>query len=399
MKKYAPATAFDKSPPPKVTGRRIVVIASLTQSLVNFRGRLLEAMVERGYKVLALAPDDDADAIGELARIGIAFRRIPMARTGTNPGADLGTLAAIYRELRRFRPDVTLAYTMKPIIYGGLAARAANVPWRFSLFTGFGYVFSQEIAGAKFAAIRQLSLWLYRRALAGSSGVFAYNDADRADIRRHRMIAAATELIPVAGSGIDLDRFPETPVPGNDTVFLMVARLLREKGVADFAAAAERIADEFPSARFQILGPFDASPLGIAPAELKAWIQQGIVEYLGETRDVRPFLAASAVFVLPSYYREGIPRSALEALATGRAVIATDLPGCRETVEDGVNGFRVPPRDPEALANAMRRFLSDDGLAVRMGRESRLLAQRRFDVHKVNRTILDAVERLKGANR
>jgi glycosyltransferase involved in cell wall biosynthesis len=386
--------ATRSQPRPAATG--VVVIASLTKSLINFRGRLLEEMVARGYRVLALAPDHDEGSVAELSHMGVAFQRIPMARTGTDPRADLKTVLAIYRALRRFKPEVLLAYTMKPIIYGGLAARAARIPHRFFLFTGFGYVFSEEISGPGFAALRELSLFLYRRSLTGSAGVFAYNEADAADIRRHRLIADATEIVPVAGSGVDLDHFQAQPVPADPPTFLMVARLLREKGVTVFAEAAQRLKSIFPAARFQLLGPFDPSPLGITKAEVDGWAEAGFLEYLGETRDVRPYLAAATVFVLPSYYREGLPRSALEALAIGRAVIASDLPGCREAVINDVNGFSVAPKDPDALADAMANFLRDPGLAEAFGAQSRRLAENRFCVHQVNRTILDAMERLRG---
>jgi glycosyltransferase involved in cell wall biosynthesis len=385
---------MDPTSHPRPTATSIVVIASLTKSLINFRGRLLEEMIGRGYRVLALAPDQDEASIAELSRMGVTFRRIPMVRTGTDPRADMRTVLAIYRELRRFRPEILLAYTMKPIIYGGLAARVAQIPHRFFLFTGFGYVFSKEIPGLRFAALRELSLFLYRRALVGSAGVFAYNDVDAADIRRHRLISEATEIVPVAGSGVDLNHFRSQPVPAEPPTFLMVARLLREKGVTVFAEAARQLKSVFPTARFQLLGPLDPSPLGITRAEVDGWATAGVLEYLGETRDVRPYLAAATVFVLPSYYREGLPRSALEALATGRAVIASDLPGCREAVVNEVNGFSIPPRDPAALAGAMANFLLDPSLAATFGERSRQLAERRFCVHKVNRTILNAMERL-----
>lgn len=371
--------------------KRVVVVASLTWSLVCFRLDLLKALVAAGHEVTALAPDDDRAAIATLERIGVRFEQIPMARTGTNPLADLRTLMALYTRMRRLAPDVMLAYTMKPIIYGGLAARLAGIRQRFAMFTGFGFLFGEGLQGFRTNLIRRLSIKLYRVSLAGTTAAFAYNDADAAEIRRHTMVSPQTPLIMLAGSGVDLKRFAQSEPRSGPPVFLLVARLLREKGIAEFAAAARLLKREFPDARFQILGPFDPSPLVIAKAELDSWVEEGVVEYLGETRDVAPFLVASTVFVLPSYYREGIPRSALEAMATGRPIVTTDAPGCRETVLDGESGFRVAPRNVEALARAMRAFLDDETLAARMGARSRKLAEERFDVHLVNETLLGAL--------
>lgn len=372
--------------------KRVVIVASLTRSLVILRLELLKAMVAAGHEVFALAPDDDVEAIAELDKIGVSFRRIPMSRTGTNPLTDLVTLKALYGYMHRLSPDLVLAYTMKPIIYGGLAARLAGVRQRFALFTGFGFLFGDDRAGIRVAAIRRISIWLYRTALVGAKAAFAYNDADMKEIRRHNMLGQQTPLILLPGSGVDLIRFSASrPRPG-PPIFLLVARLLREKGIAEFAAAARILKQEFPHAQFQILGPFDPSPLVIAKADLDAWIKDGIVEYLGETRDVTPFLEACTVFVLPSYYREGIPRAALEALAAGRPIITTDTPGCRETVFDGENGFRVAARNVEALARAMRAFAEDESLAARMGASSRKLAEKQFDVHQVNRTLLSVLD-------
>ncbi|BDA82966.1 glycosyl transferase [Aureimonas sp. SA4125] len=371
--------------------QRIVVVASLTRSLVNFRYALLEAMVAAGHEVTAVAPDEDSEAIAALNRIGVTFRRIPMARTGTDPLADIRTLAALYRLMRGIRPDIVLTYTMKPIIYGGLAARLSGVGRRFSMFTGFGYMFGGERRGLRLAALRRLSIWLYRRALAGTEAAFVYNENDAAEIRRHALIGKRTALVSVPGSGVDLDHHAQTALPAGPFVFLLVARLLREKGIAEFAAAARLLKPQFPQTRFQILGPFDPNPAALSQAEVAQWTADSGVEYLGETTDVRPYLSASTVFVLPSYYREGIPRSALEALATGRPIITTDMPGCRETVIDGENGFRIAPRSAADLANAMRAFLDDERLAPRMAVRSRTLAMERFDVRAVNAILLESL--------
>ncbi|MCF3641822.1 glycosyltransferase family 4 protein [Rhizobium sp. TRM95111] len=369
--------------------KRVAVVASYSPSLINFRLELLKRMVESGHSVVALAPEDDPIVTAQLARIGVEFRRVPMARTGVNPLQDVHTLWALWRTLREIRPDVVIPYTMKPIIYGGIAARLAGVKQRSFLVTGLGHVFS-EAAGrsAKGRAVKALSIALYRHALFGADVVFAYNEADADDIRRHRMLDDEHILELVPGSGVDLEHFAYREPRRDKAVFLLVARLLEDKGVVDFVEAARRLKPQFPAAEFRILGHFDPNPSAISREQMDAWVKEGLVTYLGETRDVRPFLADCNVFVLPSYYREGIPRSILEALSTGRAIITTALPGCRDTVVDGVNGYLVPARDPRQLAQAMMHFAENPADAHRMGLRSRDIAESRFDVHEVNKRLM-----------
>ncbi|MBU2531546.1 MAG: glycosyltransferase family 4 protein [Alphaproteobacteria bacterium] len=348
-------------------------------------------MVAAGHEVEAYAPENDEGVIKQLADIGVRFRPIPMARAGINPLEDLRTISALRAQFRRFRPDVLLPYTMKPIIYGNIAARLAGVPQRFALVTGLGYLFSQKEASLKSKAVRSISVQLYRTALAGVKHMFVYNEADEADIRKYGLIGPGTSIQRIAGSGVDLELYKRCPLPG-ETRFLLIARLLADKGIADYVAAARLLRARYPAVRFDLLGPLDPSPVGIRPEQLKAWMDEGVINYLGETRDVKPLLAQSSVFVLPSYYREGIPRTILEAMAMGRPIITTDLPGCRATVDDGENGYLLPARDPHRLAAAMEKFITEPALASKMGERSYQLARERFDVHAVNDVILRAMK-------
>lgn len=363
---------------------RVAVVASLTSSLVNFRYDLLKELAARAG-VLACAPDHDPETEAALAAIGVAFRRIPMTRAGIDPLADLTTLRALFRAFRAFRPDIVLPYTMKPIIYGGLAARLAGVGQRFALCTGLGYVFTGRQLRQRL--LRGLSVLLYRQALKGARAAIVYNRADAEVFRRCRLTGAGTRLSIVPGSGVNLARFPAVPVPEGPPVFLMVARLLHDKGVREYAGAARILKAAHPGIRIQLLGPLDANPASVSRAELGAWTAEGTLEYLGHTRDVRPYLAACSVFVLPSY-REGISRTVLEAMATGRAVITTDAPGCAEPVEDGVTGYVVPVRQEAALAEAMARFVRDPGRAAAMGAAARARARAEFDVARINALLL-----------
>jgi glycosyltransferase involved in cell wall biosynthesis len=204
-------------------------------------------------------------------------------------------------------------------------------------------------------------------------------------------LRADLPVVQVGGSGVDLARFASAPLPPGPPTFLLIARLLRDKGVVEYVEAARRVRKRRPDARFQLLGPLDPNPAAISRAELEAWVAEGAIEYLGETRDVRPYLAKATVYVLPSYYREGLPRSIVEAMAMGRPIITTDAPGCRETTVDGQNGYLVPSRDSAALAAAAMRFADDPALAHAMGRRSRQIAEARFDVNRINAALLAAM--------
>ncbi|WP_343517621.1 sugar transferase [Sphingomonas sp.] len=365
---------------------KVLVLASLAYSLVNFRGPLLREMVAEGHDVVACAPDEDAATIAELAAMHVRFRQVPMDRAGTNPWRDLATLRALIKTIRAEAPDLILAYTQKPIVYGGIAARLAGGDARFfAMVSGLGHVYSDD-ASTPWPLRRLISL-LYRVAVARAAGIFVFNADDADEMRHHGIVGRDRRIVQVPGSGIDTSEFRHVPIPDGPPVFLLIARLMRNKGIGEFVAAAAAIRDRHPDARFQILGPHEPGPAGFLAEEVDAWRAQGI-EYLGATRDVRPRLAQASVFVLPTWYREGLPRTILEALATGRPVITTDTPGCRETVLPGENGLLVPPRNVPALAEAMAQLAADPALVRSMGAHSRQLAQQHFRVDKVNAQLL-----------
>lgn len=370
---------------------KVLVIASFAPSLVNFRGALLGAMVAARHNVIACAPDDDPDTEAALSAIGVGYRRIPMQRAGMNPLADLRTATALVRLMIEERPDLVLAYTQKPIIYGGLATRLAGRRARFAaMMTGLGYIGIADGARLR-RAVRRLVAAAFRFAVGRAHPIIVFNRDDAGDLRRHGMVSPGQAIIQVPGSGVDIERFAPSPLPPGPPVFLMIARLLRDKGVAQYAAAARIVRDAHPHARFVLVGPFDPNPSGISRADLAAWVAHGAIEYHGATADVRPHLAAASVFVLPSF-REGLPRAVLEAMATGRPIVTTDAPGCRETVIPGDNGFLVPVGSVAPLAEAMTAFINDPTLAQRMGGRSRELATERFSVDRVNARLLDLLD-------
>ncbi len=366
---------------------KTIVLASLAYSLINFRGRLIASMIEQGHEVIVCAPDADPEIEAKLRAMGAVYRQMPMARAGMNPFADIMTLLWLIRCFWRERPQIVLAYTQKPIIYGGMASRVVPGARFYAMVSGLGHVYS-EGGSRLLSLVRAIVSFLYRVAIRKARAVFVFNSDDRAEMLRHRIINADMHVVQVPGSGVDLSHYGFVRVPEGPPIFLMVARLLRNKGVLEYAEAARIVRAQVPEARFQLLGPTDANPAAISPAD----IDQTIVEYLGETRDVRPYLAAASVFVLPSWYREGLPRTILEAMAIGRGVITTDMPGCREPILSGENGFVVEPRSALSLADAMLRICADPGLPARMSIAARRTVEDRYSVEMVNALLLSTMD-------
>ncbi len=360
-------------------------MGGLARSLVNFRGHLLKRLCADGHDVIACAGDDDPAVRRQLADWGVGFRPVPLSRTGRNPLDELRVVRRLTGLLRELRPDVFLGYTVKPVIYGGWAAEQAGVPRRIGLITGLGSAFMPR--DWKGRALRRVVVELYRSALARYDRVVFQNPDDCEEFRGRRLVHN-DQIARVHGTGIDLSEFPVTPLPEDRPRFLLIARLLREKGIAEYAEATRLVKAAVPGAVCRLLGPVYDSPCAISLEQVRDWERSTGLEYLAETDDVRPFLAECNVYVLPSY-REGVPRSTQEALAMGRPVITTDVPGCRETVVQGVNGWLVPSQKSEPLASAMLTLAGDAALRLRMGHESRRLAESRFDVHRINETLVE----------
>lgn len=367
--------------------KTFLLIASFPDSLIKFRGPLLRALVAKGLDVHVAAPDlaDVPDIRTELEGLGITLHEIGLKRTGTNPVADLATVAELWRLMRRIRADYVLGYTIKPVIYGSLAAWLAGVPNRFALVTGLGYAFTGEASGKR-GLLRKLIQRLYRFGLSRSRKVFFQNPDDEALFRQLKLLPADIPSCVVNGSGVDVADYALAPLPEKPS-FLLIARLLGDKGVREYAQAARKVKAQYPDAVFRLVGWIDDNPDAISQQELDEWVNSGTVEFLGKLADVRPAIADSNVYVLPSY-REGTPRTVLEAMAMGRPVITTDAPGCRETVTDGDNGFLVPVKAVDELAAAMVKFLENPELVAGMGERSRLVAEQKYDVHRVNEFML-----------
>jgi glycosyltransferase involved in cell wall biosynthesis len=362
------------------------MLGSFAGSLINFRGPLIAEMVARGHRVFALAPDISEEVAAQVRALGAEPVSIRLGRTSLNPFGALATLRDLGRALRAIGPDIVFAYTIKPIILGAAAARAAGVPRFVCLVTGLGYAFTGGREPKRLFS-RAVGKRMYKRAFGRAFLAVFQNPDDLGEFRRLGLLPPALPTLLVNGSGVDVDHFAPAPLPAGAS-FLMIARLLKDKGIREFAKAAARLKAERPEVRISLVGPPDTSPDGISQAQLDAMVASGI-QYLGMQSDVRGAIREHSVYVLPSY-REGTPRSVLEAMAMGRPVVTTDAPGCRETVLEGVNGLLVPPKDWEALYRAMRRFVDEPGLIAPMGAESRRIAEEKFDVRKVNAALLAA---------
>ncbi|MBA3511189.1 glycosyltransferase family 4 protein [Sphingomonas sp.] len=366
-------------------GLVVLLNSSYGQSLIKFRARLIEELVAAGHEVHVTAPDFDEALVSKLAGMGATAHQVPLARTGIGPLSDLRYALSIRKLIRRIGAELVVSYTSKPNIWASLAAGSVGVR-SASLITGLGYAFT-EGGGLKRRLISLVSRLLYRLATSRNDVVIFQNPDDRADFLATGCLTDPSKARLVNGSGVDIEQFAVAPLP-DAPVFLMVSRLLGTKGVREYAQAGLALRSRRPDCRFLLAGYHDEGPDGVGVDEVNGWQAAGL-EYLGHLADVRPAIAQASIFVLPSYYREGTPRSTLEAMAMGRPVITTDMPGCRETVVDAENGFLVPPREANALEEAMQRLASDPSMRARMGTQSRRLCERRFEVGQVTQTLLE----------
>jgi len=378
---------------------RFCLIGKNPDYVLAYRGSLIRAAQSRGHEVHAITADTSTRAAARLARAGVSLHMIPLHGGGTNPLRDLVSARAMARELRRLSPDAVLCYNPKPVAYGPVAARRAGVQRVAAMVTGLGYAFTG--GGTRRSLVRAVATRLYRRSLRACDAVFFQNRDDLAVAARLGIASATPEargrptqcprVSLVAGSGVDLEMFAAAPLPPPPAVrFLMIARILRDKGAVEFVEAARRAARELPGATFALVGGQDDNPTAVPREQIARWKAEGIVELPGEMDDVRDQLRACTVFVLPSH-REGTSKVMLEAMAIGRAIITTDAVGCREPVERGVNGLLVPVGNADALASAMIELGKDRTRMERMGAESRRIAERRYDARRVDAAILDAL--------
>jgi glycosyltransferase involved in cell wall biosynthesis len=362
----------------------VLLIGALPESLTNFRGDLIRALVSAGHRVTAMAAPTSTEQVQAIESLGASFRPFQVHRNGLNPWRDVQTLLALRTAFRQLKPDVVLAYTIKPIVWGGYALSGIDGVRFFAMIEGAGYAF--QPGGFKRRILTRLATLLYRTALRKAVHVMFLNKDNESSFLQMGIVKRSQSVI-VNGTGIDLERFAAEPFAAGAVVFLTITRLLGEKGLREYAHAARLVKQRYPDAVFRLLGPADPSPDGVPLQEVQGWHSEGVVEYLGAAKDVRPFIADCHVYVLPSYH-EGMPRTVLEAMSMGRPILTTDVAGCRETVLPGENGYLVPKANAEALAERMIWFIEHRDHWQRMGQASRHMAEERFDVHRVNAEML-----------
>ena len=368
--------------------KNLLVISGFTPSLILFREDLIKAWLNLGYRIIACAPQNHPETIQKLNQLGVHFIQVKMRAAGVNPLGDLRYLFELNKILKIYQPQFVFAYTIKAVIYGMLACRIQKITDCYALITGLGYTF--ENTSLKARIIGAFGINLYRLALKKIKVLFFQNPDDRELFIEKRIIYPQRKSVIIPGSGVNLDYFKYESPHTESLTFLLIGRLIGDKGILEFIEAARIFKRMYPSVEFQLLGYFYPSPNSLSSQQVEKWHNEGTITYFGETQDVRPFLKNCSVYVLPSY-REGTPRSVLEAMAMGRPIITTDAPGCRETVIDGENGFLVKPRDVDSLVQAMEKFIQNPGLIPKMGKRSREIAEEKYDVHKVNKIILEAM--------
>jgi glycosyltransferase involved in cell wall biosynthesis len=365
--------------------KTILISINASWNIINFRSGLIRALQAKGYRVIALAPPDGYSP--RFAELGVEYHPIEMDKKGVSPAQDLKLLARYYRLLKALKPDVFLGYTAKPNVYGSIAAQALGIPV-INNVSGLGTAFIRQ------GLLTRIVSGLYRTAFKRSRTVFFQNEEDLALFVRNRLVREGrAKLVP--GSGIDLHRFKPAPVPptGAGFAFLLIARLLWDKGVGEYAEAARLVRREMPSARFQLLGFLDVeNRTAVGRGDVEGWAAEGLIDYLGSADDVRPAIAAADCVVLPSY-REGLPRTLLEAAAMAKPLIATNVPGCRQVVEQGENGFLCEARNARSLADAMLCMirLSPEERSA-MGAAGRHKVEREFDEKLVVARYLEAID-------
>lgn len=368
----------------KPASKKILFI-SVMRNLIPLRGPLLTQLVKAGHQVTVCGQNGSPEIVQQLEDMGVRFVPVFLKQHGMNPIMDFFTLLNMVWVIRKIDPDIVFSAVIKTVIYGSLAARLAGVSNVFAMISGSGYAFMRTTFKAR--VINILVRSLYQLSLPKNRIVYFQNPDDLSLFVDLKLVRKDQAVL-INGSGVDLEHHHPAPMVKSGPVFLLICRLIKDKGVIQYAEAARIIKSRYPEAVFNLVGPLDGNnPSAVPKAQIDKWHQEGVINYCGETDDVRPFIADASVYVLPSYYREGTPHSTLEAMAMERPIITTDAPGCRETVKEGINGFLIPVKDVDALVEAMERFIVNPELIDKMGKASRKYAAEKFDVKKVNSLI------------
>lgn len=361
---------------------KFLLISPKNRTVYNFRGDLIKEIIKEGYEVIVTGPDQtDVDKIEEL---GARFVEIPMNKTGTSVLKDMRYCKALISLMRKEKPDITLGYTVKPVVYGSIAGKLSGVKNINCMVTGGGYTFTASTWKAKVLGI--IVRTLYRIGFTCADHIIFQNKDDLKEFCEKKLTVQSKCSV-VNGSGVNVNHYEVSAFP-DEISFFMLSRLLKSKGVMEYLQAAELVKREYPNTKFFLLGKYETSMQDAVSREfVEQYINSGIIHRFDETDDVRPYYGMSSVYVLPSY-REGTPRTVLEAMSMGRPIITTDTQGCRETVEENRNGFLVPIKCHEELAQKMKLFIEQPELVTIMGAASREYVIEKFEVGKVNADML-----------
>lgn len=371
---------------------KIAIIAGFAPSVINFRKELINEL-SLSNDVVVFAPVHDKKTIDAIESLSVKYVPYYLSRNGSNILKDLKTVYSLIRSLQKNAPDMVFSYTIKPVIWGSMSAYFLGIKNIYSMITGLGYVFGNT-ERLKSKIIKKLVVFLYRVALLKCKAVFFQNPDDLNLFEQLNILSKGKKSVLLNGSGVDLKHYEFSVPVINPVRFLMIARLLKDKGIVEYCEAAKKIKRENPGVEFHLIGYIDDNPAAISTSLLRNLLKENIIIFHGKLDDIRPVMSDCGVYVLPSYYPEGTPRSVLEAMSMGRPVITTDAPGCRETVIEGYNGYLVPVKNVDALVGAMQKYIDDPDLIVEHGKNSRALAEKKYNVHEVNKVILKAMDLL-----
>jgi len=366
---------------------KIVLISSHTKSLFWFRMDLMDEIIRNGHTVIAVGSESEDKWASKFSSHGICYKQITVERNGFNVISDLKTFFNMIRFMRREKPDKVFAYQAKSIIYGSIAARLTGTNDIYILLAGLGSILRSE--KKRHYIIKKILYLQYKIACYCSKKVFFQNNDDKNDFVNKNIINNDKVVI-VNGSGVNIDRFQQAHFPKN-IAFLFIGRLIRDKGIFEYLKACREIKIIYPNIECLLVGPFDSNPSAISEEDLKPYLENNIIQYFGEQQDVRKYIRRSSIFVLPSYH-EGTPKTVIEAMAMGRPIITTNAPGCKETVENGVNGYLINIKDTSELVNKMKLFIENPQLIKELGDKSREIACEKYDVSKVNRVMISEMQ-------
>ncbi|XMB85739.1 glycosyltransferase family 4 protein [Mycoplasmatota bacterium WC44] len=362
---------------------KIAVLSSHTHSLFWFRIDMMKELIKHGHSVVAIGSEPEKDWNCRFNEYNIDYRQFSIKRNGLNPFKDLRSFIELYSLIKKENPDKIFAYQAKTIVYGSIAGKLNGIKEIYLLIAGLGSIFRG--VGFKNKVVKSLMKIQYKVACKFSNKVFFQNKDDMKEFIDNRLIQEEKVVI-INGSGVNLEKFKPTPIP-SEPAFLFIGRLIKDKGILEYLNACELIKIKHPNTRCLLVGPYDSNPSALKTEELKPYIEKGIIEFFGEQKDVRPFISQCSTFILPSYH-EGTPKTVLEAMAMGRAIITTDAPGCRETVTEGENGYLITVKDVDGLVIKMEILIENQRICHDMGKKSLDIVRNKYDVKIVNNSIM-----------